>query len=69
LGVGFGGVDPRVLFIPSRPGVTGLTGVLDRSAGASPWWVLSRGAAVFMWFCLVDLLVSSWLVWSWFARL
>jgi hypothetical protein len=26
-GVGFGGVDPRVLFIPSFPGVTGLTGV------------------------------------------
>jgi hypothetical protein len=26
-GVGFGGVDPRVLFIPSCPGVTGLTGV------------------------------------------
>jgi hypothetical protein len=26
-GVGFGGVDPRVLFIPSCPGLTGLTGV------------------------------------------
>jgi hypothetical protein len=24
---GFGGVDPRVLFIPSCPGLTGLTGV------------------------------------------
>jgi hypothetical protein len=29
-GVGFGGVDPRVLFIPSCPGYTGLTGALDR---------------------------------------
>jgi hypothetical protein len=31
LGYGFGGVDPRVLFIPSCPGYTGLTGVIDRS--------------------------------------
>jgi hypothetical protein len=30
-GVGFGGVDPRVLFTPSCPGSTGLTGALDRS--------------------------------------
>jgi hypothetical protein len=29
--LGFGGVDPRVLFIPSCPGYTGLTGALDRS--------------------------------------
>jgi hypothetical protein len=28
---GYGGVDPRVLFIPSYPGYTGLTGALDRS--------------------------------------
>jgi hypothetical protein len=28
---GFGGVDPRVLFIPSCPNYTGLTGALDRS--------------------------------------
>jgi hypothetical protein len=28
---GFGEVDPRVLFIPSCPGYTGLTGALDRS--------------------------------------
>jgi hypothetical protein len=28
---GFGGVDPRVLFIPSCPGYTGLTGALYRS--------------------------------------
>jgi hypothetical protein len=30
-GVGFGGVDSRVLFIPSCPGLTSLTGVCDRS--------------------------------------
>jgi hypothetical protein len=30
-GVGFGGVDLGVLFIMSCPGVTGLTGALDRS--------------------------------------
>jgi hypothetical protein len=29
--LGFGGVDPRVLFIPSCPGYTGLTGALDWS--------------------------------------
>jgi hypothetical protein len=54
---GFGGVDPRVLFIPSCPGYTGLTGALDRSDWCNPWWdfarvnilvcsLLSRGAAV-----------------------
>jgi hypothetical protein len=31
-GFGFGGVDPRVLFIPSCPGTTGLTGL----TGVSP---------------------------------
>jgi hypothetical protein len=31
LGVRFGEVDPRVLSIPSCPGMTGLTGALDRS--------------------------------------
>jgi hypothetical protein len=54
---GFGGVDPRVLFIPSCPGYTGLTGARDRSDRCNPWWdfarvnvlvcaLLSRGAAV-----------------------
>jgi hypothetical protein len=33
---GFGGVDPRVLFIPSCPGYTGLTGALDRSDWCEP---------------------------------
>jgi hypothetical protein len=36
-GVGFGGVDPRVLFIPSCPDVTGLTGALDRSDRCKPF--------------------------------
>jgi hypothetical protein len=39
---GFGGVDPRVLFIPSCPGYTGLTGALDRSDRCNPWWVFAR---------------------------
>jgi hypothetical protein len=36
-GVGFEGVDSRVLFIPSCPGVTGLTGALDRSDRCKPF--------------------------------
>jgi hypothetical protein len=35
-GVGFGGVDPWVLFIPSCPGVTGLIGASDRSDWCVP---------------------------------
>jgi hypothetical protein len=31
------GVDPRVLFIRSCPGYTGLTGALDRSGRCIPW--------------------------------
>jgi hypothetical protein len=34
--VGFGGVDPRVLFIPSCPGVTGMTGASDLSDRCVP---------------------------------
>jgi hypothetical protein len=30
-GVGFGGVDPRVLVIPERPSLTGVTGATHRS--------------------------------------
>jgi hypothetical protein len=33
---GFGGVDPRVLFILSCPGYTGLTGALDWSDRCEP---------------------------------
>jgi hypothetical protein len=36
-GVGFGGVDPWVLFIPSCPGYTGLTSALDRSDWCEPF--------------------------------
>jgi hypothetical protein len=36
-GVGFEGIDPRVLFIPSCPGFTGLTGALDRSNQCEPF--------------------------------
>jgi hypothetical protein len=36
-GAGFGGVDPRVLFIPSCPGITGLTCALDRSDRCEPF--------------------------------
>jgi hypothetical protein len=36
-GVGFGGVDPWVLFIPSCPGSTGLTGALDQSDRCVPY--------------------------------
>jgi hypothetical protein len=40
--LGFGWVDPRVLFVPSCPGYTGLTGALDRSDRWDPWWVFAR---------------------------
>jgi hypothetical protein len=36
-GVGFGGVDLRVLFIPSCPGITGLTGALDQPDRCEPF--------------------------------
>jgi hypothetical protein len=56
-GVGFGGVDPQVLFIPTSSGHTGLTGASHRSDWCRPLlgfarvnvWVsslLSRVAAV-----------------------
>jgi hypothetical protein len=36
-GVGFGGVDPRALFIPSCPDIICLTGVIDRSDRCEPF--------------------------------
>jgi hypothetical protein len=42
-GVGFGGVDPRVLFIPSCPNYTGLIGALDRSDRCEPFVVFASG--------------------------
>jgi hypothetical protein len=41
-GVGFEGVDTRVLFTPSCPGFTGLTGALDWSNRCEPFMDLSR---------------------------
>jgi hypothetical protein len=48
--LGFGGVDPRVLFIPSCPGYTGPTGALDGSERCNPWWFFAR---VNVWVCLL----------------
>jgi hypothetical protein len=42
-GVGFGGVDLRVLVIPSCPGYTGLTGALDRSDRCEPFVGFASG--------------------------
>jgi hypothetical protein len=47
---GFGGVDPRVLFIPSCSGYIGLTGALDRSDRCNPCWGFAR---VNIWVCLL----------------
>jgi hypothetical protein len=42
-GVGFGGVDPRVLFISSCLGFTGLTGALDWSDRCDPFVGFASG--------------------------
>jgi hypothetical protein len=42
-GVGFGGVDLRVLFIPSCPGYTSPTGALDRSDRCEPFVGFASG--------------------------
>jgi hypothetical protein len=55
---GFGGVDPRVLFIPSCPGLTGLTGVCDQFDWCMPLVGFASGK-------LLDLCVfGSWCCWS-----
>jgi hypothetical protein len=41
-GVGFGGVDSRALFIPSRLGTTGLPVLLTGLTGVTPLWDLSQ---------------------------
>jgi hypothetical protein len=41
-GVGFGGVDPRVLFIPTSSGHTGLTSASHRSDRCRPLLVFAR---------------------------
>jgi hypothetical protein len=45
---GFGGVDPRVLFISSCPGYTCLTGALDQSDRCNPCWIFAR---LNVWVC------------------
>jgi hypothetical protein len=67
LGVGFEGVDPRALFIPSCQGVTGLTGALDWSDWCKPLVGFVLGNCFVHVVCPVVLLASSWLVWSCFA--
>jgi hypothetical protein len=47
-GLGFGGVDPRVLFIPRSPGHLGLTGASHRSDRCNPCWVFARAN---VWVC------------------
>jgi hypothetical protein len=46
--LGFGGVDPQVLFIPRSPGHTGLTVASHRSDCCNPCWVFAR---VNVWMC------------------
>jgi hypothetical protein len=53
---GFGGVDPRLLFIPSYLGYTGLTGALDQSDRCNPWWVF---AWVNVWVCSLLFCVAA----------
>jgi hypothetical protein len=61
-GVGFRGVDPRVLFIPSFPGYTSLTGALDRSDRCEPFVGFASGELLNLCVFGVELvLVSSWL--------
>jgi hypothetical protein len=60
-GVGFWGVDPRVLFIPSCPGLTGLTRLCDRSNRCMPLVGFVSGEQL-------DLCVfGSWCCWSVFG--
>jgi hypothetical protein len=57
-GVRFGGVDPQVLFIPSCPGLTGLTSVCDQSDRCMPLVGFASGE-------LLDSCVfGSWCCWS-----
>jgi hypothetical protein len=55
---GFGGVDSRVLFIPSCPGLTGLTGVRDRSDRCRPLVGFASGEL------LDSCVLGSWCCWS-----
>jgi hypothetical protein len=46
--LGFGSVDPRVLFIPRSLGHTGLTGAPHQSDRRNPYWVFAQ---VNVWVC------------------
>jgi hypothetical protein len=46
--LGFGGVDPWVLFILRSLGHTGMTGASHRSDRCNPFWVFAR---VIVWVC------------------
>jgi hypothetical protein len=54
----FGGVDPQVLFIPSCPGLAGLTGVCDRSDRCRPLVGFASGEL------LDSCVLGSWCCWS-----
>jgi hypothetical protein len=57
-----------VLFIPSCPGYTGLTGALDRSDRCESLVDLPRVNCLTRVSLVLVLLVCSWSVWSWFVR-
>jgi hypothetical protein len=63
-GVGFGGVDPRALFIPSCPGTTGLTGALDRSDRCEPFVGFVSGELLGL--CVLGL-CCCWSLLGWFG--
>jgi hypothetical protein len=49
-----------VLFIPSYPGYTGMTGSLDRSDRCNPRWVFAR---VNIWVCSLCHVLELFRVW------
>jgi hypothetical protein len=57
-GVGFRGVDPRVLFIPSCPVLTGLTGASDRSDRCMS--IMGFASGELLYSCVF----GSWCCWS-----
>jgi hypothetical protein len=68
-GVGFGGVDPQVLFISSCPSYTGLTGALDRSDRCEPFVGFASGELLNPCLLVVLVLVNSWQFWRCFGWL
>jgi hypothetical protein len=59
-GVGFGGVDSWVRFIPCCPGYTGMTGALDQSDRCEPFVGFASGELLDLCLWVVLYLVSSW---------